>query len=129
LGREQDYHALLDRGIGDGAVRTDDAEAEVSEVKFEGITAAVAGLGKSGLAAVSLLAQHGAKVRAIDSRTLAEIPGAAEQLTAAGAVYAPQSRQAFAGVDLIVLSPGVPVDLPELRGVTAPVIGEVELAS
>lgn len=98
-------------------------------MKFEGITAAVAGLGKSGLAAVSLLAQHGAKVRAIDSRTLAEIPGAAEQLTAAGAVYAPQSRQAFAGVDLIVLSPGVPVDLPELRGVTAPVIGEVELAS
>jgi UDP-N-acetylmuramoylalanine--D-glutamate ligase len=71
-------------------------------------------------------------VRATDSKPLAELPGAAEALARAGAEFRVQTPEAFEGVDWIVISPGVPIDLEPLkkarcRGV--PVTGEVELAS
>jgi UDP-N-acetylmuramoylalanine--D-glutamate ligase len=94
---------------------------------FQGTHAAVVGLGKSGLAAVSLLLKHGARVRAIDNRPLDQIAGA----SALPAEFLPQTPASFGGVDLIVLSPGVPVDLPDLQAARergARIIGEVELA-
>jgi UDP-N-acetylmuramoylalanine--D-glutamate ligase len=78
----------------------------------------VAGMGKSGLAAVELLKAQGAAVSAVDQRPL----------TGLGVEVLPQAAASFAGADLIVLSPGVPADLDVLpRGV--PVIGDLELAS
>ena len=82
-----------------------------------GKTVLVAGLGKSGQGAADLLRAHGATVRLSDSKP------------AEGVL--PQTVETFTSVDLIVLSPGVPTDIPEVlaakqRGI--PVIGEVELA-
>lgn len=77
----------------------------------------VAGLGKSGLGAAELLRKHGAVVRLADSKP------------AEGVL--PQTVETFTSVDLIVLSPGVPTDIPEVlaaRHKGIPVIGEVELA-
>ena len=89
-------------------------------MKYEvsGKTVLVAGLGKSGQGAADLLRAHGAIVRLSDSKP------------AEGVL--PQTVETFTRVDLIVLSPGVPTDIPEVvaakqRGI--PVIGEVELAS
>jgi UDP-N-acetylmuramoylalanine--D-glutamate ligase len=98
---------------------------------LNGANVTVVGLGKSGLAALALLRTHGARLAAVDAKPLAELAGAAARLEELGAVFRPQSPDAFADSGLIVLSPGVPVDLPELtlaraRGV--PLIGEVELA-
>jgi UDP-N-acetylmuramoylalanine--D-glutamate ligase len=101
-------------------------------MRFEGTKTAVVGLAQSGLAVAQFLAARGARVRAIDSRPLEQLKGAAEALERAGAEFRLQSPAAFGGAELIVISPGVPSDLPELvearrRGV--PVLGEVELAS
>ena len=89
----------------------------------------VVGMAKSGLAAVELLAGQGANVRAVDEK-----PGDAvrAQLAARGVPMQPQTPAAFEGADLIVISPGVPADLPLLEDARAkgiPVIGELELAS
>lgn len=89
----------------------------------------VVGMAKSGLAAVELLAGQGANVRAVDEK-----PGDAvrAQLAARGVPLQPQTPAAFEGADLIVISPGVPADLPLLEDARAkgiPVIGELELAS
>jgi UDP-N-acetylmuramoylalanine--D-glutamate ligase len=87
-------------------------------MKFHRVT--VIGAKRSGLGAAELLRKRGAEVRLLDEQppTSDVLPHSEENL--------------FAGApDVIVLSPGVPFDLPMLlrareRGI--PVIGEVELA-
>ncbi len=91
----------------------------------------VVGMGRSGLAATALLVHHGAVVLATDVYPLDALPDVRPRLEELGASFAVQSAAVFEDQDLIVLSPGVPADLPELdaarsRGI--PVIGEVELA-
>ncbi len=86
--------------------------------QVEGKVVLVAGMGKSGVGAAELLRRHGADVRTTDSKP--------------GEGILPHTVETFTAVDLIVLSPGVPPDIPEVlaarsRGI--PVIGEVELAS
>ena len=92
----------------------------------EDTRATVVGLGRSGLAAIELLLEKGAHVRAVDEKA-----AAAQSLPAAGVEFRTQAGETFTDCDLIVLSPGVPADLPAIdaaraRGVK--VIGEVELA-
>jgi len=101
-------------------------------VRLEGARVLVVGLARSGLAAAGLLRSKGAEVSATDIRPLGEMPEAAGKLAEWGIPFRSQDDEAFAGADLIVISPGVPADLEALersrqRGV--PVIGEVELAS
>src|SRR5271168_5144510 len=94
----------------------------------------VVGLGKSGMAAALFLRDRGARVTVSDERSVAalgkEIPGlldAGIMVEAGGHGLLTFRRQ-----DLIVVSPGVPYDTPELKQVRAfglPIIGEVELAS
>jgi UDP-N-acetylmuramoylalanine--D-glutamate ligase len=91
----------------------------------------VVGLERSGLASLELLRARGAELKATDARPLAELPKAAEVLKRLHIPFEPQTPEAFEGCDRIVLSPGVPADLPPVeaarrRGVE--VIGEVELA-
>jgi UDP-N-acetylmuramoylalanine--D-glutamate ligase len=91
----------------------------------------VVGLARSGLAAVELLLRKGALVRATDVKPLDQLPDAAAELSRLGVEFQVQSAEAFEDVEGIVISPGVPADLPELeqaRGRGVPVIGEVELA-
>jgi UDP-N-acetylmuramoylalanine--D-glutamate ligase len=91
----------------------------------------VVGLERSGLASLELLRARGAELKATDARPLAELPKAAEVLKRLDVPFEPQRPETFDGCDWIVLSPGVPADLPAVeaarrRGVN--VIGEVELA-
>lgn len=101
-------------------------------MKLAGTRVLVVGLGKSGLAAIELLRRRDAMVEATDCKPLEEIPGAAAKLGEWAVPFQLQRPGAFEGKDLIVISPGVPADLPELeaaRRAGVPVIGEVELAA
>jgi UDP-N-acetylmuramoylalanine--D-glutamate ligase len=89
---------------------------------LKGAKVVVVGMARSGVAAVELLRENGAIVRAVDQTPMA----------IDGIPVDPQNDAAFDDADLIVLSPGVPADLPELsaakrRGVK--IIGDLELAS
>src|ERR1700742_4170484 len=94
----------------------------------------VVGLGKSGLSAAMFLRGLGARVTVSDTRSAIaladEIPAlldAGIMVEAGGHGPLPSRRQ-----DLIVVSPGVPLDPPEVAQVLRygmPVIGELELAS
>jgi UDP-N-acetylmuramoylalanine--D-glutamate ligase len=99
---------------------------------LSGAKVLVVGLKKSGMASAELLLRHGAGVSATDLKALEELPGAAEFVTRLGIPFRRQSSETFEGYDLIVISPDVPEDLPQLlaaRGRGTPVVGEVELAA
>ncbi|MDE1177697.1 MAG: UDP-N-acetylmuramoyl-L-alanine--D-glutamate ligase [Edaphobacter sp.] len=94
----------------------------------------VVGLGKSGIAAALFLRKQGARVTVSDTRSAValakEIPG----LLDAGVMVESGGHGllTFRRQDLIVISPGVPLDTPEVAqaiGYGVPVIGELELAS
>jgi UDP-N-acetylmuramoylalanine--D-glutamate ligase len=94
----------------------------------------VVGLGKSGLAAALFLRRRGALVTVSDTRSAEalskEIPTLLEEgvMVEAGG----HGLLTFRRQDLIVVSPGVPLDTPELVQVKSfglPVIGELELAA
>ena len=91
----------------------------------------VVGAARSGVAAAQLLARRGAKVTLTDRK--AQIPEAAA-LAAAGVTLelGGHVMATFESANLVVLSPGVPIDLPEIaraKTLGVPVIGELELAS
>jgi UDP-N-acetylmuramoylalanine--D-glutamate ligase len=91
-------------------------------MNVEGARVVVVGMARSGVAAVELLMEKGARVTAVD-----QIPS-----TNLGVVVQPQEAASFEGADLVVLSPGVPADLDLLEPVRRrgiPVIGDLELAS
>ena len=98
-----------------------------------GKTTAVVGLAKSGVAAARLLRRLGARVLASDSSPIESLAGEARILEREGCALwtGGHPDAAFAGAELVVVSPGVPLELPALgapraRGV--PIIGELELA-
>jgi len=100
---------------------------------FEDKKVLVVGLARSGLAAASFLRRRGAVVTVTDRLPEAELGAAVEQARRLGCFLAlgGHPQELFTGADLIVLSPGVPLDLPQLvaaraRGV--PATGELELA-
>ena len=99
---------------------------------LKGAKVLVVGLKKSGMASAELLLRHGASVSITDLKGLEELPGGYEFVSRLGLPFRRQSFETFEGYDLIVLSPDVPIDLPQLeaprqRGTR--VIGEVELAA
>jgi UDP-N-acetylmuramoylalanine--D-glutamate ligase len=92
----------------------------------------VVGLGLSGIAACELLRSRGAEVTAADRRTREELDPKALALEAEGVTLRLGSHPItlVSGMDLVVPSPGVRVDVPVLsearrRGI--PVWGELEL--
>jgi UDP-N-acetylmuramoylalanine--D-glutamate ligase len=106
--------------------------SKVAGVELKGARVLVAGLAKSGLAAIELLRQHGAVPIGCDAKPLAEMPEAAAQLAAAGIEFRLQSPQAASGAPLVVVSPGVPFDaemLVQARSAGSAVIGDLEMAS
>jgi UDP-N-acetylmuramoylalanine--D-glutamate ligase len=93
----------------------------------------VVGLGKSGAAAALFLNKRGARVSVSDTKTEDELKDQIPQLLDAGITVETggHGERTFRGQDLIVVSPGVPVDNPQLRqarDLGIPIIGEVELA-
>jgi len=95
-------------------------------MQIEGLTVLVAGMAKSGLAAAELLSKKGARVIATDIKPLDST--AASHIREIGADFRLQSQDVFENADLIVLSPGVPVNIVPAN-IIAPVIGELELAA
>ncbi len=94
----------------------------------------VVGLGKSGLAAALFLRDRGARVTVSDTRSAAALGGQIPALLEAGIMVEAGGHGllTFRRQDLIVVSPGVPLDTPEVKqaqllGLT--VLGELELAS
>ncbi len=94
----------------------------------------VVGLGKSGLAAAMFLRGQGARVTVSDTRSAVALAKEIPALLEAGIMveFGGHGLLTFRRQDLIVVSPGVPMDTPEVKQVVAfglPVIGELELAS
>jgi UDP-N-acetylmuramoylalanine--D-glutamate ligase len=102
------------------------------KIELSGAKVLVVGLKKSGMASAGLLLRHGARVSLTDLKALEELPGALEFVSRLGLPFRRQADEQFAGYDLIVVSPDVPADLPQLdaaRAAGTVVIGEVELAA
>jgi UDP-N-acetylmuramoylalanine--D-glutamate ligase len=94
----------------------------------------VVGLGKSGLAAALFLRRRGALVTVSDVRSAEQLAKEIPALIEAGIMVEAGGHGllTFRRQDLIVVSPGVPLDTPELTQVKhfgLPVIGELELAA
>jgi UDP-N-acetylmuramoylalanine--D-glutamate ligase len=103
-------------------------------MELKGKKILVVGLGKSGLAAALFLRRRGAQVTVSDVRSAEalakDIPALLDEgiMVEAGG----HGLLTFRRQDLIVVSPGVPIDTPELlqvRNFGLPIIGEVELAA
>jgi UDP-N-acetylmuramoylalanine--D-glutamate ligase len=93
----------------------------------------VVGLGRSGVAAAVFLKEQGARVTVSDTKTEAELQKEIPALLDRGISLEAgrHGERTFRDQDLIVVSPGVPSDQPQLqqaRALGIPVIGEVELA-
>lgn len=103
-------------------------------MNLDGRDILVVGLARSGIAAARFLAGRGARVRATDAAPAERLQAAVAELRALGidpevGGHRPES---FERAELIVISPGVPHDLPPLAAARArgvPVIGELELAA
>ena len=96
--------------------------------------ALVVGLGKSGVASALFLKAHGAKVTVSDTKSGDELRNEIPILLDHGITVETGGHgdRTFRGQDLIVVSPGVPVDAPPLvqaRALGEAVIGEIELAA
>lgn len=91
----------------------------------------VVGAGRSGRAAAELLLSRGAQVTLADTRTYLED---ADHLHALGVSLdlGPHQPDRFAAADLLIVSPGVPLDQEPIRAAQRagrPVIGEIEMAA
>ena len=94
----------------------------------------VVGLGRSGVASALFLQARGARVTVSDAKPQDQLSQEIPVLLDHGIAVETggHGERTFRGQDLIVVSPGVPVDSPSLvqaRALGEPVIGEIELAS
>ncbi len=92
----------------------------------------VVGLARSGRAAAALLKKHGAHVTATDMKRPEELAEAIAELTALGIEVEAGGHvpATFERAQCIVISPGVSLDMPELRDALkrgVPVLSELEL--
>jgi UDP-N-acetylmuramoylalanine--D-glutamate ligase len=92
----------------------------------------VVGLARSGVGAANLLAELGAEVTVTDIKPEAMLQGYVQQLNpAVRRVLGTHPAEIFLHADMLVISPGVPLDIGPLSSAKAkgiPVIGELELA-
>jgi UDP-N-acetylmuramoylalanine--D-glutamate ligase len=94
----------------------------------------VVGLGKSGVASALFLKSRGARVTVSDTKPETELRNEILLLLEHGITIETGGHgdRTFRGQDLIVVSPGVPFDAPQLvqaRNLGEKVIGEIELAA
>jgi UDP-N-acetylmuramoylalanine--D-glutamate ligase len=93
----------------------------------------VIGLARTGVAAARFLAGRGARVRAVDRRSAAELGAVVDEVAAIAELrLGADDPAALDGVALVVPSPGVPADGPLLAAAVArgiPIVSEIELAA
>jgi UDP-N-acetylmuramoylalanine--D-glutamate ligase len=99
---------------------------------LEGKPVVVVGLARSGIAAARFLAGRGSTVVATDRKPQAELPEEVLKLAEIGVrlELGGHRAESLASAGLVVVSPGVPWQAPELvaaRAAGVPVIGELEL--
>src|SRR5262252_5186323 len=103
-------------------------------MELNGKRALVVGLGKSGVASALFMKAHGARVTVSDTKSGDELRNEIPVLLDHGITVETGGHgdRTFRGQDLIVVSPGVPVDAPPLvqaRTLGETVVGEIELAA
>jgi UDP-N-acetylmuramoylalanine--D-glutamate ligase len=103
-------------------------------MEIKGKRVLVVGLGKSGIASAQFLAARGARVTVSDTRSQNELKDQIPALLERGIAIETggHGERTFRDQDLIVVSPGVPSNVPQLARARAqgiPVIGEIELAA
>ncbi len=103
-------------------------------MELNGKRALVVGLGKSGVASALFMKAHGARVTVSDTKSGDELRNEIPVLLDHGITVETggHGERTFRDQDLIVVSPGVPVDAPPLvqaRSLGETVIGEIELAA
>ena len=103
-------------------------------MELNGKRALVVGLGKSGVASALFMKAHGARVTVSDTKSGDELRNEIPVLLDHGITVETggHGERTFRDQDLIVVSPGVPVDAPPLvqaRAMGEAVIGEIELAA
>ena len=103
-------------------------------MELNGKRVLVVGLGKSGVASALFMKAHGARVTVSDTKSGDELRNEIPVLLDHGITVETGGHgdRTFRGQDLIVVSPGVPVDAPPLvqaRALGESVIGEIELAA
>ena len=94
----------------------------------------VVGLGKSGIASAFFVKNRGARVTVSDTKTPDELKAEIPRLLDEGIVVETGGHgdRTFQNQDLIIVSPGVPLDAPPLvqaRALGEKIIGEIELAA
>jgi len=103
-------------------------------MELNGKRALVVGLGKSGVASALFMKAHGARVTVSDTKSGDELRNEIPVLLDHGITVETggHGERTFSNQDLIVVSPGVPVDaapLVQARSLGETVIGEIELAA
>ncbi len=103
-------------------------------MELNGKRVLVVGLGRSGVASALFLQSRGARVTVSDAKSEDQLREQIPTLLDAGIAVetGTHGERTFRNQDLIVVSPGVPVDaepLAQARALGQPVIGEIELAS
>jgi UDP-N-acetylmuramoylalanine--D-glutamate ligase len=103
-------------------------------IELNGKRVLVVGLGRSGVASALFLQARGARVTVSDAKSEDQLREQIPTLLDAGIAVetGAHGERTFRNQDLIVVSPGVPVDaepLVQARALGQPVIGEIELAS
>lgn len=93
----------------------------------------IVGLGKSGIAAAKFAAERGAKVTVTDIRSESELKKELKALkdVKMATQFGNHGEELFEKTDFVIVSPGVPVDIPGIVRVTnrgIPVVNEMELA-
>ena len=106
----------------------------VENLDVKGKSVLVVGLGKSGVASALFLKERGARVSVSDSKTEEQLHEHIPVLLDNGIAVETggHGERTFQKQDMIVISPGVPVNAPALepaRKMRLPIIGEVELAA
>ncbi len=93
----------------------------------------IIGMAKSGIAAALLCSRHGANVTVSDDKTQKQLGDAIKVLYNKNIIFSlgKKADNLVANQDLIVISPGVPIDINAVKiakKLNIPVIGEIELA-
>jgi UDP-N-acetylmuramoylalanine--D-glutamate ligase len=100
-------------------------------MNLAGKNALVLGLGETGLSMARFLARRGARVRVADTRdTPPGLAALGEHVPQAELTLGAYRDESYSGVDLIAISPGVPLATPQVRAAAArgvPVVGDIEL--
>jgi UDP-N-acetylmuramoylalanine--D-glutamate ligase len=100
-------------------------------VSFAGRKALVLGLGDTGLSMAAWLVRGGASVQVADTRdSPPQLAALRRSLPGVSAACGPFREESFTGVDLIAISPGVPLAEPHVRraiAAGAQVLGDIEL--